>query len=377
MARQRTAYLAKLVEGSPLKPKGSPRKTAHSDKVKRLTAGSFLMFISACQRGGNLAAAVQAAEEHNLLGFTITKEGLACLMQSCADADKQIELVARVYALWQKLGFKVDAEVAIPAVRAACSSSDFDTAHRWLRSFKDAGVQGRRPLLSSGTIEANPEVHRGILRPAVEGGRVDVVLELGRRPVGQPSDLSVNWGLGDARPWYPTFPGRDVTGLVALTQAQLFVGDIAAATDTMRLALKELKRELSVGEEAHEVGKTTVSWPAKLYSDAGGGQEIVVQAGELQERMAQCVLALTSEGLNSQDGFDALTVAVANWGAAGEGPVEGGLTGLEGEGEEGRAAGGEGEGTVAEGEERGETGATAAAEGAAEEGASQSLDPKP
>ena len=44
--------------------------------IKRLTPNSFFMFITACERSGNLNAAVEAAEQHNVLGFTLYKSSL-------------------------------------------------------------------------------------------------------------------------------------------------------------------------------------------------------------------------------------------------------------------------------------------------------------
>jgi pentatricopeptide repeat protein len=100
----------------------------------------YASFITACQRSGNLNAAVEAAEQHNLLGFHVSKRALKRLMLCAAEDTRRLDLVVRTYAMWQKLGLKVDEGTVNTMVQSACACGDFDTAAKWLRSFVESGV---------------------------------------------------------------------------------------------------------------------------------------------------------------------------------------------------------------------------------------------
>ena len=101
-----------------------------------LTPQSLMMFIGACHRGGNVEAAMNAAENHNALGLPMTRPALVKLTQLCEDAGQ----VLRVYELWQKEGWDVDGAIAEAVVIAAARVGEPDAAERWLDEFKAAGI---------------------------------------------------------------------------------------------------------------------------------------------------------------------------------------------------------------------------------------------
>lgn len=101
-----------------------------------LTPQSLMMFIGACHRGGNVEAAMSAAENHNALGLPMTRPALVKLTQLCEDAGQ----VLRVYELWQKEGWDVDGAIAEAVVIAAARVGEPDAAERWLDEFKAAGI---------------------------------------------------------------------------------------------------------------------------------------------------------------------------------------------------------------------------------------------
>lgn len=101
-----------------------------------LTPQSLMMFIGACHRGGNVEAAMSAAENHNAVGLPMTRPALVKLTQLCEDAGQ----VLRVYELWQKEGWDVDGAIAEAVVIAAARVGEPDAAERWLDEFKAAGI---------------------------------------------------------------------------------------------------------------------------------------------------------------------------------------------------------------------------------------------
>ena len=101
-----------------------------------LDGRSLLMFIDACQRGGNVDAAVDAAEKHLVMGLTITRRGLEALLDACIT----VEQIMRAYALWRKVDIPVDARCATAVVSAAARVGDADAAAAFAAQFTDAGT---------------------------------------------------------------------------------------------------------------------------------------------------------------------------------------------------------------------------------------------
>lgn len=259
---ERVAYFAQPMGGrSPVRLDG------HEGKIKRLNPQSFIMFITACKRSGNLNAAVEAAERHHLLGLHLQPHVLRKLMLACTEGgDARLDLVLRVYALWQKLGWAIDDLMMASMMRAACQGGKIDTAVEWLKAFvaKEA--------------EVHVKVYIALMEPAIDAGRADVVLEVGElmRANGKPQD--------------------NCFSLVAKAHAHLLLGDVANATACMRQALSKI--EPREGDPRNtlpaRVEGRFLAWPATLYREDGAG--VAVTSDELRTRMAQCMDGLRGEG---------------------------------------------------------------------------------
>ena len=94
------------------------------------------MFIDACQRGGNVDAAVDAAEKHLVMGLTITPRGLE---RSRRVHHRRTDRCART-RLWRKVDIPVDARCATAVVSAAARVGDADAAAAFAAQFTDAGT---------------------------------------------------------------------------------------------------------------------------------------------------------------------------------------------------------------------------------------------
>lgn len=271
---QRASLLAKNLD-----PKGlqSPRDGARRP-FKRLSQQSFFMFITACERSGNLDAAVEAAERHNLLGLDVSKPSLKRLMLCCAEGPKRLDLVVRVYAVLQKMRYRVDSSVVDILMTAASACGNFDAAKEWMRSFVDAGVQ----------VDIQP--YLTVMRPALMAGRADVVLELAAM-------MEADEKLSD----HPD---------ISLTRAHahLLVGDAAAAATAMRravaLSAAPTEEEVQSERSAEVLELMFLSLPAALYGGGGGSKATTVKVGELRERMARCVSDLKIEGVIAEGAYD-------------------------------------------------------------------------
>lgn len=101
-----------------------------------LTPQSLMMFIGACHRVGATRLALASAENHNAMGLPMIKPALLKLCEACEDVDQ----VLRVYNLWRKEGWEVDASIAEAVVMAAARVGEADAAGKWLAEFEGAGI---------------------------------------------------------------------------------------------------------------------------------------------------------------------------------------------------------------------------------------------
>ena len=107
-----------------------------------LTPQSLMMFIGACHRVGATRLALASAENHNAMGLPMIKPALLKLCEACEDVDQ----VLRVYNLWRKEGWEVDASIAEAVVMAAARVGEADAAgNGWPNSRAPGSTLSTRP----------------------------------------------------------------------------------------------------------------------------------------------------------------------------------------------------------------------------------------
>jgi len=134
----------------------------------RLSGQSMNMFVSACERSGNVTAAVEALEMHNVLGFRLTKTVCVKVLRFVESAEGELALTMRVYRTMRegKIGLGTDGVIVNLIVRAAVRAKAFEVARDWLKKFADAAV----PVHLKNYV--------AVMQPAIDLGLATFVIDM-------------------------------------------------------------------------------------------------------------------------------------------------------------------------------------------------------
>ena len=246
-----------------------------------LDGRSLLMFIDACQRGGNVDAAVDAAEKHLVMGLTITRRGLEALLDACIT----VEQIMRAYALWRKVDIPVDARCATAVVSAAARVGDADAAAAFAAQFTDAGTPPSLEALVAVASAALDRADVALATEAVASARAAVVRQKANASDGEDETNAER---------------AEAMAALCAAQANALAGRDAAAAE-------ELAAAVAVAGGADEelaaaLRERFEEWPRRVYGSEG--EDAVVAAAASVEATPARTLAARLEAAAAGCGFE-------------------------------------------------------------------------
>ena len=244
-----------------------------------LDGRSLLMFIDACQRGGNVDAAVDAAEKHLVMGLTITRRGLEALLDACIT----VEQIMRAYALWRKVDIPVDARCATAVVSAAARVGDADAAAAFAAQFTDAGTPPSLEALVAVASAALDRADVALATEAVASARAAVV-----RQKANASDGEDETNAERAEAMAALCAARERVGGSRRRRRRGARAAVAGGADEeVAAALRERFEE----------------WPRRVYGSAGEDAVVAAAAASVEATPAR-TLAARLEAAAAGCGFE-------------------------------------------------------------------------
>ena len=287
-----------------------------------LDGRSLLMFIAACQRSGNVDAAVDAAEKHLVMGLTVTRRGLEALLDACVAVPQ----IMRAYALWRKVDIPVDARCATAVVRAAARVGDADAAAAFAAQFADAGTPPA------------PSARVAVAAAALDRADVELATEAiaSARAAVETLTLEANGGGDGGDETDADAVGAEAMAALCAAQANALAGrDDDAAKEFAAAAAAAAAAGGAAEEVAAALRERFEEWPGRLYGGEGEGAAAAAAAVEatpartlaarLEAAAAGCGLAF--DVARAFDGIDLggeeVEEGAAEEGAGDEGAEEG------------------------------------------------------
>ena len=227
-----------------------------------LDGRSLLMFIAACQRSGNVDAAVDAAEKHLVMGLTVTRRGLEALLDACVT----VRQIMRAYALWRKVDIPVDARCATAVVRAAARVGDADAAAAFAAQFADAGTPPAPTARVAVAAAALDRADVALATEAIASARaaVETLKANGGGDGGDETDVHFHVHVHSV--------GAEAMAALCAAQANAFAG---RADDAAKEFAAAAAAAAAAGGAAEEVAAALrerfEEWPGRLYGGEGEG----------------------------------------------------------------------------------------------------------
>ena len=217
-----------------------------------LDGRSLLMFIDACQRGGNVDAAVDAAEKHLVMGLTITRRGLEALLDACIT----VEQIMRAYALWRKVDIPVDARCATAVVSAAARVGDADAAAAFAAQFTDAGTPPSLEALVAVASAALDRADVALATEAVASARAAVVRQKANASDGEDE---TNAERAEAMAALCAAQANALAGRDAAAAEELAAA-VAVAGERMRRSRRRFARGSRSGRDVYTGVRARTRW---------------------------------------------------------------------------------------------------------------------
>ena len=247
-----------------------------------LDGRSLLMFIDACQRGGHVDAAVDAAEKHLVMGLTVTRRGLDALLDACVT----VEQIMRAYALWRKVDIPVDARCATAVVSAAARVGDADAAAAFAAQFTDAGTPPSPEALVAVASAALDRADVALATEAVASARAAVVRQKANASDGEDESNAAR---------------AEAMAALCAAQANALAGRDAAAAEELAAAVAVAG---GVDEEvAAALRERFEEWPRRVYRSEGEDAVVAAAAASVEATPAR-TLAARLEAAAAGCGFE-------------------------------------------------------------------------